>query len=297
MGAKKFEGTITAIVTPFKKDLTIDFDKFKNLLDFQIENGIDGIVVCGSTGEGATLSHKEKLSLIITAVEHVNGRVPIIAGTGSNNTADTIDLTILAKEHGADGVLLVAPYYNKPTQEGLYNHYEAIATHCDIPIILYNVPSRTNVNISSAIQIKLANDFKNIVATKEASGNLEQMSEIIKHAPPHFHLLSGDDSLTLPIISIGGKGVISVISNYLPKQFSDLVNSALKNKIKEARALHFELLEMMNINFIEPNPIPVKAIMHKLGLIDNHLRLPLMSITKHNLKVIVNIMEKSGLFN
>jgi len=297
MSIKKFEGTITAIVTPFKKNLTIDYDKFKKLIDFQINNGVNGIVVCGSTGEGATLSHKEKLSLIITAVEHTNGRVPIIAGTGSNNTADTIDLTTLAKEHGADAVLLVAPYYNKPTQEGLYNHFAQIATYCDIPIILYNVPSRTNVNISAPIQIKLANDFANIIATKEASGNLEQMSEIIKNAPSHFHLLSGDDSLTLPIIAIGGKGVISVISNYLPKQFSDLVNLALQNKFEEARQLHFQLLEMMNINFIEPNPIPAKAIMNKLGLIDNYLRLPLMSITKHNLKVIVNVMEKTGLFN
>ncbi len=297
MSIKKYEGTITAIVTPFKKNLTIDYDKFKNLIDFQINNGVDGIVVCGSTGEGATLSHKEKLSLIITAVEHTNGKIPIIAGTGSNNTADTIDLTILAKEHGADAVLLVAPYYNKPTQEGLYNHFAQIASHCDIPIILYNVPSRTNVNISATIQIKLANDFANIIATKEASGNLEQMSEIIKNAPSHFHLLSGDDSLTLPIIAIGGKGVISVISNYLPKQFSDLVNLALQNKFEEARQLHFQLLEMMNINFIEPNPIPAKAIMNKLGLIDNYLRLPLMSITKHNLKVIVNVMEKTGLFN
>ncbi len=297
MSIKKYEGTITAIVTPFKKNLTIDYDKFKNLIDFQINNGVDGIVVCGSTGEGATLSHKEKLSLIITAVEHTNGKIPIIAGTGSNNTADTIDLTILAKEHGADAVLLVAPYYNKPTQEGLYNHFAQIATYCDIPIILYNVPSRTNVNISAPIQIKLANDFANIIATKEASGNLEQMSEIIKNAPSHFHLLSGDDSLTLPIIAIGGKGVISVISNYLPKQFSDLVNLALQNKFEEARQLHFQLLEMMNINFIEPNPIPAKAIMNKLGLIDNYLRLPLMSITKHNLKVIVNVMEKTGLFN
>lgn len=297
MSAKKFEGTITAIVTPFKKDLSIDFDKFKKLIDFQIDNGIDGIVVCGSTGEGATLSHKEKLSLIITAVEHSNGRVPIIAGTGSNNTADTIDLTILAREHGADAVLLVAPYYNKPTQEGLYNHYAQIASYCDIPIILYNVPSRTNVNISAAIQIKLANDFKNIVATKEASANLEQMSEIIKNAPDHFHLLSGDDALTLPIISIGGKGVISVISNYLPKQFTELVKLSMKGKVADARKLHYQLLEMMNINFIEPNPIPAKAIMNKLGLIDNYLRLPLMSITKHNLKVIVNTMDKSGLFN
>ncbi|HRP01328.1 MAG TPA: 4-hydroxy-tetrahydrodipicolinate synthase [Candidatus Kapabacteria bacterium] len=297
MSSHKFEGTITAIVTPFKKDLSIDFDKFKNLIDFQINNGVDGIVVCGSTGEAATMNHKEKLSLIITAVEHSNGRVPIIAGTGSNNTSDSIDFTFLAKEHGADASLLVAPYYNKPTQEGLYNHFRAIADSCDIPIMLYNVPSRSTINISAEIQLKLAEDYKNIIATKEASGNLEQMSEIIKHAPSHFHLMSGDDALALPIIAIGGKGVVSVISNYLPQQFSQMVKLALEYKIEEARQLYFKMLELMKINFVESNPTPAKAIMSKMGLLENHLRLPLMPITKHNMKVIVNIMESSELFN
>ncbi len=297
MSAKMFEGTMTAIVTPFKKDLSIDYDKFKQLIDFQISNGIDGIVVCGSTGEAATMSLKEKLSLIITAIEYVKGRVPVIAGTGSNNTADTIDFTLLAKEHGADASLLVAPYYNKPTQEGLYNHYKAVAENCDIPIILYNVPSRSTISISAPIQLKLAEDCPNIIATKEASGNLEHISEIIKYAPPHFHVLSGDDVLTLPMIALGAKGVISVISNYLPKQFVQLVNFAIKNKYKEARELHYQLLELMKINFIESNPTPAKAILSKMGLIENNLRLPLMTITKHNMKAIVNAMEQSGLFN
>lgn len=295
MAKHKFEGTITAIVTPFKKDLNIDFEKFKKLIEFQIENGVDGIVVCGSTGESATLSAKEKISLILTAIETVNGRVKVIAGTGTNNTAESIDMTTLAKEHGADGVLIVAPYYNKPTQEGLYNHYRAIADSNDIPVIIYNVPSRAVVNIHPEIQLKLAEDCPNIVATKEASGNLEQMSEIIRNAPEKFVLLSGDDALTLPIISIGGRGVVSVISNYTPKKFSEMVNYALKGKYNEARKIHYELFELMKLNFIEPNPIPVKAALSKIGLIDNYLRLPLMPITKKNSLIINKALEKVGL--
>jgi 4-hydroxy-tetrahydrodipicolinate synthase len=295
MAKHKFEGTITAIVTPFKKDLNIDFEKFKKLIEFQIENGVDGIVVCGSTGESATLSAKEKISLILTAIETVNGRVKVIAGTGTNNTAESIDMTTLAKEHGADGVLIVAPYYNKPTQEGLYNHYRAIADSNDIPVIIYNVPSRAVVNIHPEIQLKLAEDCPNIVATKEASGNLEQMSEIIRNAPEKFVLLSGDDALTLPIISIGGRGVVSVISNYTPKKFSEMVNYALKGKYNEARKIHYELFELMKLNFIEPNPIPVKAALSKIGLLDNYLRLPLMPITKKNSLIINKALEKVGL--
>jgi len=295
MAKHKFEGTITAIVTPFKKDLNIDFEKFKKLIEFQIENGVDGIVVCGSTGESATLSAKEKISLILTAIETVNGRVKVIAGTGTNNTAESIDMTTLAKEHGADGVLIVAPYYNKPTQEGLYNHYRAIANSNDIPVIIYNVPSRAVVNIHPEIQLKLAEDCPNIVATKEASGNLEQMSEIIRNAPEKFVLLSGDDALTLPIISIGGRGVVSVISNYAPKKFSEMVNYALKGKYNEARKIHYELFELMKLNFLEPNPIPVKAALSKIGLLDNYLRLPLMPITKKNSLIINKALEKVGL--
>jgi len=295
MAKYKFEGTITAIVTPFKKDLNIDFEKFKKLIEFQIENGVDGIVVCGSTGESATLSAKEKISLILTAIETANGRTKVIAGTGTNNTAESIDMTTLAKEHGADGVLIVAPYYNKPTQEGLYNHYRAIADSNDIPVIIYNVPSRAVVNIHPEIQLKLAEDCPNIVATKEASGNLEQMSEIIRNAPEKFVLLSGDDALTLPIISIGGRGVVSVISNYAPKKFSEMVNYALKGKYNEARKIHYDLFELMKLNFIEPNPIPVKAALSKIGLIDNYLRLPLMPITKKNSLIINKALEKVGL--
>lgn len=296
MSQNLIKGTITAIVTPFKKDLSIDYDKFKSLIDFQINNGVDGIVVCGSTGESATLSAKEKLSLFITAVEHINGRIPVIAGTGSNNTTDSLDMTLIAKEQGVDAALIVAPYYNKPTQDGLYNHFATIAEKVDLPLIIYNVPSRSVVNIRPETQLKLAKNYSNIIATKEASGNLDQMCEIIKNSPPHFTLLSGDDSLTFPAICLGAKGVISVISNYLPKEFSEMVNLALIGKIKESRELHYKMLELMSVNFIESNPAPVKAILNKISLIDNNLRLPLVPVSSASMKVISDVMKNSGLF-
>ncbi len=294
---KTFEpkGTVTAIVTPFNSDLTVDYDCFKKLIDFQIEGGIDSIVVCGSTGEAATLSAKERMSLIITAVEHANGRVPIIAGTGSNNTAASIDMTIVAKEHGADAVLLVAPYYNKPSQEGLYNHFLAISEHVDIPQIIYNVPSRSGVNISPETQIKIAETCKNVVATKEASGDLEQMMEIIKYAPEGFSLLCGDDSLTIPCILMGGKGIISVVSNYAPKMFSNLVNLTLAGKYEEAVKINYQLLDLMQLNFVETNPVPVKSAMAIMGLLNENYRLPLLPIQTENRIKIQDALKKAGL--
>lgn len=295
MKTLNLRGTITAIATPFNADKSIDFDAFKKLLDFQIEGGVEGVVVCGSTGESATLTEKEKIALIVTAVEHVKGKINVIAGTGSNNTQASLDLTVVAKEQGADAVLLVAPYYNKPTQEGLYNHYASIAEAVDIPQILYNVPGRSGVNISAEIQVKLANDFPNIVATKEASANLEQMMEIIKFAPKHFSLLSGDDYLALPVIAIGGVGVIAVISNYAPKMYSDLVRLALAGKFPEAKLIQYKLLELMKVNFIEPNPIPAKAALSIMGLMENHLRLPLTPITDANYKVVKKALKAAKL--
>lgn len=291
--AFNLQGTITALVTPFDNDLNIDFDALKKLIDFQIDNGVDGLVICGSTGESATLSAKEKLSLIIKAIEFSNGRVPIIAGTGSNNTQATIELSLLAKEHGADALLLVAPYYNKPTQEGLYQHYLAIAEAVDIPQIIYNVPGRSTVNITAENQISLAEANKNIVGTKEASGDLEQMMEIKKYAPKGFKLISGDDALTLPIISIGGEGVISVISNYMPKQFSDLVNYAVKGDFEKAKKIQYELIELMALNFVESNPVPAKAALNIMGMINENVRLPLIPITDGNKKLIKAALKKA----
>ncbi|MBX3044755.1 MAG: 4-hydroxy-tetrahydrodipicolinate synthase [Candidatus Kapabacteria bacterium] len=289
------KGTITAIVTPFKNDLSIDFDAFEKLVNFQIDSGIEGIVVCGSTGESATLSSKEKLSLIIKAVEIANGRTAIIAGTGSNDTAASIDMTLLAKESGADGVLLVAPYYNKPSQEGLFNHYLAISEAVDIPQIIYNVPGRAGINISAETQLKIAENCKNVIATKEASGDLEQMAEIMKYAPEGFVLFCGDDALALPSVSIGSSGVISVISNYVPKEFGDLIRLALSGNFLQAKELHYKLLDLMQINFIESNPVPAKAILNLMGKLENNVRLPLTPITAVSMKKIKTALLNVGI--
>ncbi len=286
------KGTFTALITPLTNKGEVDFKRLRNLIDFQIENGVDGIVVCATTGESATLTIKEKQAIIIKAVELARGRVPVIAGTGTNETELSLNMTIFAKEHGASACLLVAPYYNKPNQKGLYEHFRLIAQHVDIPIILYNVPGRTGVNISAETQIRLANDCPNIVATKEASGNLSQIMQIIASAPKHFAVLSGDDALTLPIIALGGKGVVSVISNYAPKEFSDLVRLALQNKFEKARQIHYQLLELMELNFIEPNPIPVKYIMSLLGFTKEVYRLPLLPLTNDKKKILKQAFEK-----
>ncbi|MFC2129906.1 4-hydroxy-tetrahydrodipicolinate synthase [Bacteroidota bacterium] len=270
-----FQGTITALVTPFKKNHSIDFEALKKLIKFQVKSKVDAILVAGTTGESATLTLNEKIELIAKSVEYVNGKVPVIVGTGSNSTADTINLTTIAKELGADAALIVAPYYNKPTQNGIFEHYRLISEKVEIPQIIYNVPGRTSINIISDTQIRLAESCPNIIGTKEASGNLGQMMEIIRHAPANFNVLSGDDALTLPSISIGARGCVSVISNYAPAAFGKMVNLALNNKFKEAEKLHYKLLDLMNLNFIESNPIPVKYILSQMGFIREIYRMPL----------------------
>ncbi len=294
---KKFTpfGTYTALITPFNRKGEVDFKALRRLIDFQIENGVDGIVVTATTGESTTLSLKEKQAIIIEAIEYSNGRVPIIAGTGTNETELSLNMTIFAKEHGANACLLVAPYYNKPNQNGLYEHFRLIANEVDIPIIIYNVPGRTGVNISAQTQIRLAKDCPNIVATKEASGSLDQIMKIIKEAPKDFAVLSGDDSLTLPIIALGGKGVISVISNYAPKDFSQMVKLALSNKIDKAREIHYKLLELMELNFVEPNPIPVKYAMSLLGYTKEVYRLPLLPMNAETRKKMREALKKVGI--
>lgn len=286
MSKFKFTGTATALVTPFNEDLTVDFDSLKKLIDYQINNKVEAIVISGSTGESATLSKKEKMSLFVQAVEYSAGRVPIIAGTGSNNTQEAIDLTLIAKEHGADAVLLVAPYYNKPSQIALFNHFMAIAEQVDIPQIIYNVPGRTSVNIHPETQLKLAEEADNIIGTKEASGDLQQIMQIIKYAPDGFGVISGDDALTYPIIASGGIGVISVISNYAPREFSDMVRLALAGKMQEALDIHYKLYELMELNFIETNPSPVKAILSVMKKIKNVLRLPMIPVSDESLDIL-----------
>ncbi len=294
----KFEisGTFSALVTPFNNNGEIDFDSLKKIIDFQIGAGIEGIVVGGSTGENFALTAKEKQALLIKALEFANGRCKVIAGTGTNETQSSLDYTLIAKELGADAALIVAPYYNKPSQEGLFEHFKLIADNAEgFPIILYNVPGRTAVNIKPATVLKLAKACPNIIAVKEASGDLDQMMEIIKDAPDNFVLLSGDDSLTLPIVLMGGRGVISVISNYAPKEFGDMTRLALKGDWDKARALHYKLLDLMQFNFIETNPTPVKYAMASLGFCEEIYRMPLMPMQDSNKQILDKALADAGI--
>ncbi len=275
-----FRGTATAIVTPFLHDGSIDFPALAQLIERQISGGVEGIVPCGSTGEAATMSVDEKLSVIRFCVEHVRGRIKVIAGTGSHDTAATIEMSRKAVEVGADALLLVGPYYNKPTQEGHFRHFASIADAVDAPMIIYNVPGRTGSNMSAETQLRIAEHSTNFIATKEASANLELMQEIVRSAPAHFSLLSGDDSLVLPAVACGATGVIAVISNYAPVMYSSSVRAALSADYDLARELHYQLLPLMKLNFIESNPIPVKFILSELGLIQNHLRLPMTPLAE-----------------
>lgn len=287
----KFVGTGTALVTPFLTDGTIDFPALYRLLDFQIDNGIEYIVIGGSTGESATMSFAEKQLLFQKSIDYVAGRRPIIAGTGSNDTRATIELTKVAVDAGADGVLLVSPFYNKPTQNGLIQHFSAIAQSADTSFILYNVPGRTASNMLPETQLAIAEANKNVIATKEASADLEHMMEIIRSAPSHFTLLAGDDSLTLPIIASGGTGTISVISNYAPKQFGDLVRASIAGDFSKAREILYSLLPLMKANFIESNPIPVKAALQLMGMIGSTIRLPLTPATESTITSMKKALE------
>lgn len=274
-------GLYTALVTPMNSAGELDLKAFVTLIDAQIDAGVNGLVVCGSTGEGATLTSDEKQTLWSTAVQHVAGRVPVVAGTGSNDTRATVELSRLAKNCGVDALLLVSPYYNKPPQAGLIAHHREISQSVDIPQILYNVPGRTSSNMLPETQLAIAELCPNVVATKEASANLEQMAEIIRHAPKHFSLLAGDDSLTLPIIACGGTGVIAVISHYLPRTFGALVQAALRGDFATARRHHNTCMPYYAANFLESNPLPIKYIMHKLGYIELAYRLPLVPPSEH----------------
>ena len=272
-----FSGSFTAIVTPLKNN-KVDFDAYKKIIDMQIEAGITGIVPCGSTGESATLSHSEHDEVIQKAVEFSKGKLKVIAGTGSNSTAEAIRLSKHAQEVGCDGVLLVAPYYNKPTQKGLYLHYKEVANAINIPVVLYNIQGRSAVNIEPKTIAQLAKDCKNIVAVKEASGSLDQMSQI-RMLAPEMDLISGDDALTVPIMAIGGTGVISVLSNICPKVVADLVNAMLKKDLDKANEIAFKFLPLVKAMFIETNPIPVKAAMAMMGICSDEMRLPMCSLS------------------
>ncbi len=272
-----FEGSLVAIVTPFK-DGRVDGQALKELIEFQIAGGTQGIVPCGTTGESATLSHEEHTEVISIAVEACRGRVPVLAGTGSNSTREAIALTRKAQEAGANGSLLITPYYNKPNQEGLSEHFTAVASETDLPIVLYNVPGRTSVNMLPKTVEHLAK-VKNIVGIKEASGSLMQISEIIARCGEDFIVLSGDDGLLWPILAVGGRGVISVTANVLPERMSSLCSAARGGEMDVARTLHYELLEMNEVLFLDTNPIPVKTALALMGKVKNEFRLPLSPLT------------------
>ncbi|MBI3051368.1 4-hydroxy-tetrahydrodipicolinate synthase [Candidatus Woesearchaeota archaeon] len=286
----KFQGCITALVTPLTDTGEVDYEGLRRNVDFQIMHGVSGLVPLGTTGESPTIHDDEMDKIIRTVVEQANGRVPAIAGTGTNSTEKTIKYTRQAKSLGADAVLIVSPYYNKPTQEGLYQHFSAVATAVDIPIIVYNIQGRTGVNIET-VTLKRMAEHRNIVAVKEASGNLSQMMDVLNELPAEFAVISGDDNLTLPLLSLGGVGVISVVSNLLPDKVSSMVKYGLEGDFEAARQIHFELLPFFKAAFIETNPIPIKAAMNMKGLPAGPCRLPLVKLSPQNEDKLRRVVE------
>ena len=272
-----FKGAVTALATPFR-DGAVDAPALRDLIEWQIQSGIDGLVPCGSTGEAATLTHAEHESVIKLTVEQVRKRVPVIAGTGSNSTAEAIRLTAAAREMGADGALLLSPYYNKPTQDGIFKHYKMIAASVDLPLFVYNIPGRTASNITPETFARLS-EIKNIAGVKEASGSMDQASDILKLCGDRLTILSGDDGLTLPLIALGAKGVISTCSNVVPREMHDLVAAALGGDFAKAREIHYRLLPLIRALFVETNPIPVKQALAFMGKCANELRMPLVPMT------------------
>lgn len=280
-----FKGSATALITPFTEN-GVDFDAYEKLLNFQIENGTDALVVLGTTGEPATMSAKEKDEVIKLAVKTVNGRVPVIVGSGSNSTAQAIENSVNAEKLGADALLVVTPYYNKATQNGLVAHYGEIAKHTGLDIICYNVPGRTGVNLLPKTFAKIAEENKNVVAIKEASGNMEQIEEAIRLTFEGADVYSGDDGLTVPLIAMGGKGVISVASNVIPKYVSDMCSAALSGDFKTASKMQLDMLPFVKALFMEVNPIPVKKMAEMLGICDRYIRLPLTEMLDENAAVL-----------
>lgn len=287
-----FTGSFPALVTPFKENFDIDFDAYGRLIDRQLEAGTHGIVPCGCTGEAATLTHDEQKQLLKFAVERVAGRVPVIGGTGSNNTREAIDLTRFAKEAGCDGALIITPYYNKPTAPGQIAHYTAIAEAVDIPIMLYNVPGRTACKLEPEVIAELSK-VPNIVSVKEACGSVDQVTQIISLCD--INVMSGDDSLTLPMIAVGATGVVSVAANVVPAEMAQLCNAANAGDYAQARAIHFRLAPLFKALFIETNPLPVKAALAQMGLIKNVLRLPLTPMSDAGQAKLTPVLKQVGL--
>ncbi len=287
-----FRGSIVALVTPFSEDFSVDFEAYGRLIDFHLEHGTHGIVPCGCTGEAATLAHHEQKQIIKFTVERVEGRVPVIAGTGSNNTAEALDFTSYAKEVGADGALMISPYYNKPTREGLIAHYKMIAENVDIPIMLYNVPSRTGVKMEPDTIAELF-ECPNIVSVKEACGSVDQVSQI--RSLCDINVMSGDDPLTLPMMAVGASGVVSVAANVVPEKVAAMCDEFDNRNLEAAQALHYELTPLFKALFVQTNPLPVKAVLAQMGLIKNVLRLPMTPLPADKLESIQPVLDKIGL--
>jgi len=289
-----FTGSYVALVTPFRNG-KVDEAKLRDLVEMHAANGTDGLVPCGTTGESPTLSHDEHKRVVEIAVEAARKRMKILAGTGSNSTSEAIELTKHAEKAGADGALVVNPYYNKPTQEGLYRHFRAVAESVALPIVLYNIQSRTAVNIETVTMSRLVKDVKNIRGVKEASGSLDQMSQVIAACGPGFSVLSGDDNVTLALMAVGGHGVISVIANLLPRETADMVHAALEGDIKRARELHYRLFPMARAAFLETNPIPIKEAMAMAGMLEPEFRLPMCRMGEANRETLRGIVRQYGL--
>ena len=294
MAQNKFRGLGIALVTPFQTDGSIDFDALDRLIEYQIQGGADFLCIMGTTAETPTLSREEKRLLKEHFVERVAGRVPLLMGCGGNNTAAILEELQTENWKGIDGILSVCPYYNKPTQEGLYQHFAAIAKTSPVPVVLYNVPGRTSVNMTAETTLRLAREFENIVAIKEASGNITQMDDIIKNKPKHFDVISGDDGITFPLITLGAVGVISVIGNALPAEFSRMVRLALKGEYNTSLSIHHKFTELFKLLFVDGNPAGVKAMLSEMGLIQNVLRLPLIPTRLTTMEKISQIVRELG---
>jgi 4-hydroxy-tetrahydrodipicolinate synthase len=289
-----FQGSIVAMVTPFRNG-KIDEPKVRELVELHVKSGTDAIVPCGTTGESPTLSHDEHRRMVELTVSAAAGRIPVIAGTGSNSTSEAIDLTKHAERAGVQGALVVNPYYNKPTQEGLYRHFRTVAEATSLPILVYNIQGRTAVNIETDTMARLARDAQNVVGVKEASGSLDQMSQVILACGPDFSVLSGDDNITLPLLVIGGRGVISVIANIVPRETSEMVHAALDGDWKRARELHYKLFPLARAAFLETNPIPIKEAMAMAGMLEPEFRLPMCRMGDANRQKLRAILESYGL--
>lgn len=292
--SQTFQGSFVAMVTPFRNG-KVDEAKLRELVDFHVANGTDGLIPCGTTGESPSLNHDEHRRVVEIVVEAARGRIRVVAGTGSNSTAEAIDLTKHAERAGAAGALVVNPYYNKPTQEGLYRHFRAVAESVAIPVLVYNIQSRTAVNVETDTLARLVRDVRNIVGVKEASGSLDQMSQVIAACGPDFSVLSGDDNITLPLLAIGGSGVVSVIANIVPRETADLVHAALDGDWKRARDLHYRLFPLARAAFLETNPIPIKEAMAMAGMIEPEFRLPMCRMSDANREKLRAILKSYSL--